>query len=1022
MTTVTGPENFSMRLRFAIPLIGWLQIGIALFVLVSWAARDPILAQLDPGYAPMHFNAAVALFLWGAGLLSLLRHWSTLTRSMGGALVALCILSMAHNSGFVNWGLGCWALPQEHSHASFPPSGLGMPDILTFAVAGFVLILMTYPERFPGQSLLFAFCGIFLFAGSIAALVGQQVAVDEGNSLGPPLLGVFGSMLGGLAALLFSVRTGLGRVRFGHALPLFVGFGGILFSLVLWQALNGQQSQRMRRTVQIESAHVHRVLEEALPIRMQALNEMSARLREAPDDLTRIGSISSSFVARQPGCLGIARVDAAGVVQWIETAGNNRVPETLTEVGVEETMRISFVNGKTAVRRAPRSKWNGTRVLILYAPIDPGSPAEGGLIAVIKLHELFDSILNVNVAPGYALAIKDQDEPLYGRYATEMRFQESLQQSLPVRFQDTRWTLHVWPTSDVMSRESLSLPKLALAVGLLTTILLAMAVHLAQTARRRARELEKEMHERVQAEGALKQSEAKYRTLIENLEQGVFLKDRNGRYVAANRVFCRGVALSENEVIGRTDEELCAASAGYKLGAEDRQVLEDGKRIENEEERKVDGQTRVVRRILTPVRDANGQPVGVLGICWDVTEQRLIESRLRQTGKMDAIGQLAGGVAHDFNNLLTAILGNLDLMLPTLSEGERNHELVVAAQHAAVRAASLTKQLLGFSRQHQLDWEPTDLNGIIDEVVTLLGRTIDPRIRIDTRKSPECAAVLGDSSQLNQVIMNLCLNARDAMAGPGQIRIETECVEVTEMQALDQADARVGDFVRMRISDTGSGMSTEVRARIFEPFFTTKEFGKGTGLGLAMVFAIIKAHQGWIECQSEVGYGTRFDIYLPKTAQAVRSTPPPVPVVEPERQDSATILVVDDEPMIRKLAVLVLERNGFEVIEAEDGQQAVEIYERELDRIDLVLMDLTMPNLSGQEALRQMWQVNPDVKALFASGYAAEQITLEEQRRILGFVKKPYRPNELLQTIREALKRVRHPDSSHDILLVGCEG
>ena len=402
-----------------------------------------------------------------------------------------------------------------------------------------------------------------------------------------------------------------------------------------------------------------------------------------------------------------------------------------------------------------------------------------------------------------------------------------------------------------------------------------------------------------------------------------------------------------------------------------------------------------------------GLIVGVLGICWDVTEQRMNESRLRQASKMDAIGQLAGGIAHDFNNLLTAILGNLDLMLSNLRPSERNHELVLAAQNAAIRAASLTNRLLGFSRQHQIDWEPTNVSEIVDEVVALLGRTIDPRVRIETRNCANLWLIQADSSQINQVLMNLCLNARDAIGGPGKITIETACVEVADLQTRPSADAYVGSFVRLRIADTGSGMTPEVRARIFEPFFTTKEVGKGTGLGLAMVFAIVREHRGWIECHSECGRGTRFDIYLPRT-EAIQPQPVLLSATPlPTCSGNETILIADDEPMIRRLAVLVLERSGYTVLEAEDGQQAVELYEREQHRIDMVLLDLTMPNLSGQEAFRLMLRINPGVKVMFASGYAAEQISAEEQELILGFVKKPYRPDELIQAIQEALQRQR---------------
>lgn len=1013
-------ESEPLWLRVAIRSLAGLQLTIAVAALIAWVFGGVAGTQIDPDHAPFHFNGAIALLLWSLSLLALMQGWRTIARCLAGVLLVFAGICLLHNLHIIDWGISHWLFDVNRDGASFPPSGLGSPAIVTFVIGSFALLVMATVQGFTGRSLFLVLCGVFLIGGGIAVLVGGRTPMPEMQTFGAPLLGVAGCVLGGIAIFLHSLRGGLERIRVGHSLPVLVGITGIAFTLILWQGLNGQQAQRIQRTVQFEANHMHRLVEANLPQRLTALNEMAERLRPGPEDTARISSDAAQYVARQPGCLGIARIDD-NRLHWIEPANTARLPKTLNDMGVKESLDQARQEGTSIVVRAPRSRWNGTRVVIIYSPIHPNTNDRSGLVSVIRLQELFDSILNANVSPGYALEVVDQDESVFGRHAADTRFKDSMKQSLPIRFQQASWTLQVWPTQDAMARESLSLPRLALAVGLFTAILLAMAVHLAQTARLRTRELEREMRERLQAEGAVKESEAKYRTLIENLEQAVFLKDRNGRYLAANRVFCQSIGQWESAVIGREDADFFPDGVAKKHAEEDRLVLAEGKRIEAEEDRQIDGVKRTIRRIITPVRDASGNAVGVLGICWDVTEQRLIEGRLRQAGKMDAIGQLAGGIAHDFNNLLTAILGNLDLMLATLSPTERNHELALAVQNAAVRAAGLTRRLLGFSRQHQLDWEPTDVNGIVDEVVTLLRRTIDPRIRIETRKSPEKWNVLADASQLNQVIMNLCLNARDAIAGPGKIQIETDCVEVTEMQALGSADARVGSFVRLRVGDTGSGMSPEVRARIFEPFFTTKEVGKGTGLGLAMVFAIIKAHHGWIECDSELGHGTRFDIYLPRSAVAVRNSTTPLPPSEPESHGPATILVVDDESMIRRLAAVVLQNDGFDVIEAEDGQQAVEIFEREHERIDLVLLDLTMPNLSGQEALRQMWQIDPNVKALFASGYAAEQITSEEHDRILGFVKKPYRPSELLQTIHEALQGIRHSPSHAGLELAGCD-
>ncbi len=396
-----------------------------------------------------------------------------------------------------------------------------------------------------------------------------------------------------------------------------------------------------------------------------------------------------------------------------------------------------------------------------------------------------------------------------------------------------------------------------------------------------------------------------------------------------------------------------------------------------------------------PVADDAGGRVVILT---DVTRGKELEEQLRQGQKMEAVGRLAGGLAHDFNNLLTAVLGNASLLLAGLPQGGSDHDLVQTIERAAWRAADLTRKLLGFSRQSMLWLRPVSLNDAVAEVAAALRPTIDPRVRLEVRAAPDLWSAEADPTQVSQVLMSLCLNARDAMPGAGTLTLETANAEIAPAEAALRLDARPGAFVRLRVEDTGTGIPPEVLPRIFDPFFTTKEQGKGTGLGLAMVFGIVRQHRGWVECFSEVGRGTRFDVYLPRAEVPA----PPVPPT-PAAAGRGTVLVADDDAALRDLAVTFLRRGGFEVLRAEDGRRAVEIYERERGHIDVVLLDLRMPELSGAEALRRLRAIDPSVRVLLTSGSSEPSPEGEEEAQTRGFLAKPYQEQDLIRAVRAAM-------------------
>jgi PAS domain S-box-containing protein len=384
----------------------------------------------------------------------------------------------------------------------------------------------------------------------------------------------------------------------------------------------------------------------------------------------------------------------------------------------------------------------------------------------------------------------------------------------------------------------------------------------------------------------------------------------------------------------------------------------------------------------------------------DITEQRQTEAQLRHAQKMEAVGQLAGGIAHDFNNLVQAVLGNVELALmegPSSSMQEHLHEI----SGAALRAAELTKQLLLFSRRQPLHPVVTDLNLLLRGLSKLLRRLLPENISIEVRTGEALASVNADPTQLEQVILNLSVNARDAMENGGSLVIETSNVSFDEHVCESQPWARPGRFVQLTVGDTGAGMTPEVRERVFDPFFTTKSHHRGTGLGLATVYGIIQQHGGFLHVESVVGLGTTFSAYLPADDRAAAQSSP-LPIGEAVRSHGQeTVLVAEDDEAVRRPVIQLLERAGYRTLAAIHGQDAIRLLAQHRD-VDLVVLDVVMPELGGPQAWERMRQMRPDLRVIFASGYADDQYRerLPEGAEVLD---KPFRTEVLLAAVRRNL-------------------
>ena len=485
---------------------------------------------------------------------------------------------------------------------------------------------------------------------------------------------------------------------------------------------------------------------------------------------------------------------------------------------------------------------------------------------------------------------------------------------------------------------------------------------------------------------------------------GIAVFDRELRYVRVNQALATMHGVSLEEHIGRRPGEVAPALADV---AEPMlaMVLKTGETVAG---RRVSGAISGGRQVhwlvsSFPIPGADGEMVGVGAIVVDTTAHHELEAQLLQAQKMEAVGRLAGGVAHDFNNLLTVITSYADLLVEDLEPADKRREDLGEISRAADRASGLTRQLLAFSRKQVLQPTTLSLDTVVDGVEKMLGRLIGADVELVTVRAPDLGLVSADPGQIEQVIMNLVVNARDAMPDGGRITIETANVELSEADAGRRMAVAAGAYVMLAVSDTGHGMGPDVLAHLFEPFYTTKPSGRGTGLGLSTVFGIVRQSGGDVWVYSEVGEGTTFKIYLPRVnevalAASANGTALPAP------RGAETILIAEDDDALRALAHRVLVRQGYTVIEARNGREALELCTSYEGSIDLVLSDVVMPELGGRGLVERLATSRPRTRVLFMSGYTDDDVfrrALIDHRT--EFLQKPFTPQSLSQRVREVL-------------------
>ena len=509
--------------------------------------------------------------------------------------------------------------------------------------------------------------------------------------------------------------------------------------------------------------------------------------------------------------------------------------------------------------------------------------------------------------------------------------------------------------------------------------------------------------ERKIAEVELRESKEKYQSLFERNLAGTFVATPDGTLLECNPAFVRMFGFD-------SIEDAKATNVGSLYSDPEKRksfltVLEAEKKIEYIEVQMVkkDGSPlRIIENIVGKF-DAQGKLVELTGYLFDDTKRQLLEQQLIQAQKLESLGTLASGIAHDFNNILGIIIGHATLIQRLQLEPERMADSITTITTAAQRGAALVRQLLTFARKSDVILQRISINDLIKELVSLTKETFPKTVTVSTKLADKLPTILADSTQIHQVFLNLCVNARDAMPNGGSLSFSTRLIsgEVL-LEKFPKAQAK--EYVLIEVTDTGAGMDEATRSRIFEPFFTTKDPGKGTGLGLAVAFGIIHIHQGFIDVTSEPGHGTTFSIYFPVNLEELEPFEIKKEMLDDTDGGTETILLVEDEEMLRSLAKMILKGKGYNVVTASDGEEAVRTFMLRQNDVDLVLSDMGLPKLNGYDVLKQIKHIKPSVKFVIASGY----IDSAEKSEILksgarDFIQKPYVPNEMLRKIRQVL-------------------
>ena len=786
------------------------------------------------------------------------------------------------------------------------------------------------------------------------------------------------------------------RLRLQHGpwnlLPLIVAVCGWCATLFLCRVMLTRQTAQVAQTAALATRNIQSKITSSISTQVAPLEALVARWGADPDPWQpEWESEARQLHQMYPALESINLVDASYTPRWGVPSIEFQHPSLRREIVAAQKSRQTMV--------VPSTGSSGDKSFVVLIPMFRHGQFDGCVVAPLRTEQWLNSIVDTEIPKGYAASISHREERVYTRAAAGTSEASAYLSEARVNFYGMPWVVRVWPTLDTWTELRQTLLALSLLIGLLIYSSGALAV----AARRKTRAVERAKIRMAMHQENLRHANQRLEAVIQSSPLAIVAMDLSSQVKSWNSAAERIFGWSADEVLnlvppfvdGEQREELRS-----KVELAGRGELIAG--LERGWKRK-DGSPIDVAVWTAPLR-AGGRPTSsIIMTIADISDRKKLEEQLRHSQKMEAVGRLAGGVAHDFNNLLTVINGYGHMMLDTLNSGDRMHGHAEQIVKAGNQAAALTTQLLAFSRRQMIQPKVVDLNHLITNLEKMLRRVIGEDIALHTLLSPDLAAIKADPNQMEQVLINLVANARDAMPRGGALTIATKNVTLDEWLSCEGGDVPPGAYVEMAVADTGEGMDAETRSHLFEPFFTTKERGKGTGLGLSSVYGSVRQNGGGIVVWSERGSGAAFRIYLPHLREP-ELAPNPEPVPSGISRGTETILLVEDEVALRRMLRESLSNAGYHVLEASDGADALRKWEPQAAYIDLLLTDVVMPLVNGRELALRMAAVAPGMRVIYMSGYADDVIAyhgvLEDGTTV---IQKPFSPVELLLTVREIL-------------------